>query len=97
MDSDQYSFTEEERAAVYKAILSRRDVRSEFLDQPISDEVLRRILNAAHHAPSVGFMQPWDFLLVRSKTVRKQVHELFTKANAEAVERFSGEQESVVP
>ncbi len=91
MDSDQHSFTEAERAAVYKAIFNRRDVRGEFLDRPVPDEVLMRILNAAHHAPSVGFMQPWDFLLIRDQERRKEVYQLFLKANEEAVALFSGE------
>lgn len=50
-----------ERDGVYRAILTRRDTRGEFLPDPISDEVLSRLLIAAHHAPSVGYMQPWSF------------------------------------
>jgi hypothetical protein len=53
------TFTPEEQAAVYKCIFNRRDIRGQFLADPIPDEVLGRILRAAHHAPSVGFMQPW--------------------------------------
>ena len=41
-----------------------RDVRGEFLPNPIPEKVLERVLRAAHHAPSVGFMQPWDFIVV---------------------------------
>src|SRR5882672_3177452 len=52
------AFSEEERAAVYKCIFSRRDVRGEFMPDAIPDKVLANILRAAHHAPSVGFMQP---------------------------------------
>lgn len=52
--------------SVYTAIRSRRDVRAEFAGEPIDDEVLERILDAAHHAPSVGNTQPWDFVVVRS-------------------------------
>ena len=51
-------FTKEEKNGLYKAIHSRRDVRSHFSSRPIEDEVLSKILNAAHHAPSVGFSQP---------------------------------------
>lgn len=91
MDSDQHAFSEAERDAVYKAIFNRRDVRGEFLDRPIPEPVLKRILNAAHHAPSVGFMQPWDFLLIQSHETREQIHDLFLKANVEAAELFSGE------
>ena len=46
---------------LYRLIESRRDVRA-FRGEPIQDETLRRILRAAHHAPSVGFMQPWNFI-----------------------------------
>ncbi|MFN3077331.1 MAG: 5,6-dimethylbenzimidazole synthase [Alphaproteobacteria bacterium] len=79
------------RSGVYEAILTRRDVRSQFLPDPIDEEVLSRILMAAHFAPSVGFMQPWDFLLIRSLEVKRAVHDLFAKANAEAVDMFTGE------
>ncbi|KZY31033.1 MULTISPECIES: 5,6-dimethylbenzimidazole synthase [unclassified Oleiphilus] len=82
------NFTHDEREALYKTIFNRRDVRGEFKPDPIPDEVLARILKAAHHAPSVGFMQPWNFMLVRSKTVRQQVQEAFTDANNEAMEMF---------
>ncbi|HEY7986930.1 MAG TPA: 5,6-dimethylbenzimidazole synthase [Methylophilaceae bacterium] len=79
-----HAFSEEERAAVYKAIATRRDVRSHFLGDIVPDDVLARILTAAHHAPSVGFMQPWNFLLVRSAEVKQRVHDAFHTANEEA-------------
>jgi len=56
------NFTEEEKKGFYKAIYSRRDVRSHFTSKPIEDNILSRILHAAHHAPSVGFSQPWNFV-----------------------------------
>jgi 5,6-dimethylbenzimidazole synthase len=68
------SFSDEDRRVIYRVIHERRDVRSHFIDKPIPDDVLGRVLDAAHHAPSVGFMQPWDFLLIESPTVRKQIH-----------------------
>lgn len=52
--------------SVYTAIRSRRDVRAEFSGETVKDEVLQRILDAAHHAPSVGNTQPWDFVVVQS-------------------------------
>ncbi len=48
----------------YEVIFKRRDVRSQFNGEPIPEESLRRILEAAHAAPSVGLSQPWDFILV---------------------------------
>lgn len=84
-------FTGAERDAVYKAIFNRRDVRDQFLPDDIARDVLDRILTAAHHAPSVGFSQPWSFLLIRSIEQRRKVHELFTNANEEAAALFSDE------
>ncbi len=94
---ENHRFTAEERRALYKAVLTRRDVRGQFLPDPIPDEVLARILTAAHHAPSVGFMQPWNFLVVRSGEVKKTVHDAFLKATAEAAEMFEGERARVYP
>jgi 5,6-dimethylbenzimidazole synthase len=79
--------TEAEREAVYKVMRSRRDIRR-FLPQPIPDEVLRRILTMAHLAPSVGFMQPWNFLLITSAEVRRQVKAFFEEANTRELERI---------
>lgn len=86
-----HPFGRDERAAVYRAIETRRDVRDEFLPDPVPEETLRRILGAAHAAPSVGLMQPWNFILLRSFAQRREIHALFEKANAEAVGHFSGE------
>ncbi|MGH3714264.1 MAG: 5,6-dimethylbenzimidazole synthase [Micromonosporaceae bacterium] len=55
---------------LYDAIHRRRDVRSQFTGAPIPDETLRRVLAAAHAAPSVGLSQPWDFVLVRDPALR---------------------------
>lgn len=82
------NFTAEERDAVYRCIHTRRDVRGQFMPDPIADEVLARILTAAHHAPSVGFMQPWDFIVVRAEAVKRKVHAAFEKAHAEAALMF---------
>lgn len=81
-------FTDDERRAVYRAIHTRRDVRSNFLPDPIADDVLRRLLLAAHHAPSVGFMQPWNFIVIRSPAVKAQIKAAFQKANDEAAQMF---------
>ncbi|MEO9876469.1 MAG: 5,6-dimethylbenzimidazole synthase [Anderseniella sp.] len=82
------AFGTADRAAVYKAIETRRDVRDQFTSREVSKELLYRLLDAAHHAPSVGFSQPWDFVVVRSREKRQQVWEAFSRANAEATEMF---------
>lgn len=87
-----HAFTDEARAAIYEAIFSRRDVRGQFLPDPVPDEVLSRIITAAHFAPSVGFMQPWNFLVVRSPEVKRKVHAAFAQAHAEAAEMFADSQ-----
>jgi 5,6-dimethylbenzimidazole synthase len=70
-------FTEEEKRGFYKAIYSRRDVRSHFTSKLIEDEILSRILHAAHHAPSVGFSQPWNFILIKDDQTKKKIKESF--------------------
>jgi len=75
MDNSDIDFSEEDRKSFYKAIYSRRDVRSNFTSEPIEDQVLTRILEAAHHAPSVGFSQPWNFILVRNIETRNNIKE----------------------
>jgi len=73
------TFSQAERDAVYRAIYERRDVRDEFLDAEVPRETVMRILDAAHHAPSVGFMQPWNFILVRDRAVRENVAAAFAQ------------------
>lgn len=75
-------FSDAERAAVYRVIHTRRDVRDEFLGDDVPRDVIMRILDAAHHAPSVGFMQPWNFILVRDPEKRRAVHCAFESACA---------------
>ena len=67
------NFTEEEKRGFYKAIYSRRDVRSHFTSKPINENILAKILQAAHHAPSVGFSQPWNFILIKDIETKKKI------------------------
>ncbi len=71
------NFTNDEKNGFYKAIYSRRDVRSRFTSKSINDEILTRILNAAHHAPSVGFSQPWNFILIKNEKTKMKIKESF--------------------
>lgn len=68
-------FSTEDIAAVYKAMAERRDMRH-FLPDPIEPELLARLLQAAHLAPSVGFMQPWRFIRITEKTLRSDIYRL---------------------
>ncbi|GAA3957335.1 5,6-dimethylbenzimidazole synthase [Allohahella marinimesophila] len=82
-------FDEAEMRGLYRAIRERRDVRSQFLPDPIPAEVLARLLLAAHHAPSVGFMQPWDFIVIDSLTTRRSVLDIFDRENEKAAQNYS--------
>ncbi|GAA2450915.1 nicotinate-nucleotide--dimethylbenzimidazole phosphoribosyltransferase [Streptomyces glaucus] len=69
-------YAEAEREAVLKVMRERRDIRNGFRSDPIPHEVLLRVLEAAHTAPSVGHSQPWDFVVIRSAETRRTMHEL---------------------
>lgn len=84
-------FSEEEATGLYRAIHERRDVRSQFLPDPIPPDVLARLLSAAHHAPSVGFMQPWDFIVIDSPGVRQAVLSIFEEENRKAADNYQGD------
>ena len=88
--SNSHAFENALKRGLYEAIFRRRDIR-EFTPDPIPDEVLARVLIAAHHAPSVGFTQPWDFILVRSVERRRRVKTIFEAERAKNASQFSGE------
>ncbi|MFF9663629.1 nicotinate-nucleotide--dimethylbenzimidazole phosphoribosyltransferase [Streptomyces althioticus] len=69
-------YADAEREAVLKVMRERRDIRNGFRSDPIPHEVLLRVLEAAHTAPSVGHSQPWDFVVIRSEETRRRMHEL---------------------
>jgi len=85
-----HDFDEQDRAAIYRVIDARRDVR-EFSPGDVSDEVLGRILGAAHRAPSVGFSQPWGFVIVRDRATRELVRANFMTCRDAEAARFDGE------
>ena len=70
-------FSEEEKKGFYKAIYSRRDVRSHFISKSIEDDILSKILHAAHHAPSVGLSQPWNFILIKNIETKNKIKKSF--------------------
>ena len=70
------AYGEAEREALHRVMRERRDIRNGFRPDPIPDEVLLRVLEAAHTAPSVGHSQPWDFVIIRSEETRRTMHEL---------------------
>jgi 5,6-dimethylbenzimidazole synthase len=78
MISKKEMLCKEEREAIYKAIVGRRDIRT-FLSEPIPEEVITRILKSGHHAPSVGYMQPWDFIIITSQEQKNALAQVCQK------------------
>jgi len=70
---DANRYPAEQRDAVYRVLAERRDVRRGFVPDPVPADVLRRILTAAHQAPSVGLSQPWDFIVITDRARRERV------------------------
>jgi 5,6-dimethylbenzimidazole synthase len=71
-----HAFSLTERQAVYRAIAERRDMRRFVPGAAVPDEVLVRLLAAAHAAPSVGLMQPWRFIRITDAAIRRSLHGL---------------------
>jgi len=94
-ENDSQIFSDSERRGLYRAIYERRDVRSEFVAKPIPDEVLEKLLDAAHHAPSVGFMQPWSFIVIKNRETRQTVHNIFESAKIAAAEIYTGDKRDI--
>ena len=86
-------FSNEEKESIYKVIYNRRDIRS-FLSTPISEDKIDRILSAAHHAPSVGFMQPWNFILISSDEVKEKLAWAADKERRALAIHYEGEKET---
>jgi nicotinate-nucleotide--dimethylbenzimidazole phosphoribosyltransferase len=84
-------FAEPARRAVYEAMSLRRDVRHFQRDRDVDDETLTRVLAAAHLAPSVGFSQPWRFVVIRERARRARIRESFLRCRAAEADRFPPE------
>lgn len=75
----EHAFSADEQRAVYRAIAERRDMRRFTPDAVVGDDVLGRLLGAAHAAPSVGLMQPWRFIRVTDRVLRQRIHGLVSE------------------
>ncbi|MCH2205435.1 MAG: 5,6-dimethylbenzimidazole synthase [Lentisphaerales bacterium] len=89
------NFSPQEKETFYKLIAARRDVRSGFLADEIPKDVVEKVLQAAHQAPSVGFLQPWNFILISSSETKQKVKKAFLKANKTEAELFSGQRKEL--
>ena len=82
-------FSAADREVFYRVIERRRDVRA-FRPDPIPSETLYRILGAAHHAPSVGLMQPWNFIVIQEADTKTRIKDIFLEENEKAAAHYSG-------
>jgi 5,6-dimethylbenzimidazole synthase len=87
--NNQHAFSPEMRRGLYEAIFRRRDMR-EFRPDAVPEDVLARVLIAAHHAASVGFTQPWNFIIVRDLDRRREVKRVFEEERAKNSQQFEG-------
>jgi len=87
---NKHAFSEIEKTGLYRAIFERRDIRNEFLPHRIAKKVLMKILNAAHHAGSVGFMQPWNFIIIQDSEIKRKVKKIFNHENMRAKRKYKG-------
>lgn len=85
-------FTEHEASVLEEIILGRRDVRgNRFLQKEVKDEVLDKLVSAGVHAPSVGFSQPWEFVIIKNEIVKRQIKDCFDEENDKAKVFFKDE------
>ena len=85
-------FTKEDALLLEEIILNRRDVRgNHFTNKPLSDDCLNKLIDAALNAPSVGFSQPWEFVIVKDKIIRQQIKQSFESAHGTEAMHFKDE------
>lgn len=83
-------FSEQETAILEEIMMSRRDVRgNRFLHKEVGDDILDRLISAALYSPSVGFSQPWEFVVIRDDSVKQQVKASFDMENDKAKDLFT--------
>jgi len=88
--TDHHALSAEYQRGLYEAIFRRRDIRK-FIPDAVPDEVLARVIVAAHHAASVGFTQPWDFIVVRDTERRREVKRVFEQERVINAAQFTGD------
>lgn len=83
-------FSSAEQDVIHRLILARRDIRH-FRPDSINEGAICRILEAAHAAPSVGLMQPWNFILIESLDVRRKIKASFEATNSKEQNKLEGD------
>ncbi|GAA3510292.1 5,6-dimethylbenzimidazole synthase [Aquimarina addita] len=93
-EQSQRNFSAEEKQLLEEILAHRRDVRgNRFLKTPISQEAIDTIIEAALAAPSVGFSQPWEFVIIRNQKTKQAVKQTFSEETARAASQFADEKQ----
>ncbi|ABV86011.1 5,6-dimethylbenzimidazole synthase [Shewanella pealeana] len=87
-----HQFSDNDSQLLAEIIRLRRDIRgNRFLSKPVDDDIIDKLIDAALNAPSVGYSQPWKFVVIREEATKQQVHQSFVKANAAGRAQFTGD------
>jgi 5,6-dimethylbenzimidazole synthase len=89
--TDKHQYSEQEREAIYRVIGERRDMRH-FLNDPVDEDIMQRLINVAHQAPSVGFIQPWRIIRIKNPELRSAIYQQVDAERIKASE-FLGERQ----
>ena len=93
MDQNK-QFSSHDCAVLEDVILHRRDVRGhQFIDRDVSDAVIDKLLFAALNGPSVGFSQPWEYVVIRDLDTKRRVRQSFDEENEKAARQFNNDQQ----
>jgi len=92
MTTNKHQYSEQDRAAIYRAIGERRDMRH-FHNDPIDAEIMQRLFQAAHQAPSVGYMQPWRIIRITKSELRTEIHNIVDVERIKTAEALAERQQ----
>ena len=91
-----HQFAPKDSELLSQIMQARRDVRGNRFDSaPVSEENLDKVLEAASFAPSVGFSQPWEFVLVNQKSTKLAITDSFNKINQSAQNQFNDKKQEL--
>lgn len=90
--NNPHRYSQGEINAIYRTIEERRDMRH-FLPDPIDTVLFQRLPGAAHHTPSVGYMQPWHFIRITDRDLRQRIHQLVEQERVATAEALGKRQE----
>ncbi len=87
------TFSPDDANKLLEIIKARRDVRgNRFISKKIEKEKLEFILEAGIFAPSVGYSQPWKFIVIEDEKIKENILKNFDEENTKAKEIFKDEE-----